>query len=349
MTSVKDAFLTISKWLGLFHFARRVTRSGVRILCYHGFEIDNEASFRPKLFISPATFERRLQTLKKGRFSVVTLSDAVDHLAQGGGTAAPVVVTIDDGFYSMHSIGAPLLKAYDFPSTLYLTTYYVKHGVPIFRLGVQYLFWRKPDVEARTLTSLLDWIPMPDQALDGDRLMWHIIDHGEALDSEDDRQALLRKLSELVGMDYAADIEDARILSLLQPREAADLEADGVDLQLHTHRHRLSPDDRAQVTREIDDNRAAMSEFADRDLVHFCYPSGQWNPNHVGWLEAAGVKSATTCDAGLNYPGGDPLTLRRFLDSESMSDIAFESEVWGYSELLRKLRAAITRRPAGST
>src|SRR4029077_9557706 len=49
-TQLKIGLLHVSKCLGLFHMARYLTRRGVRILCYHGFSLDGESTFRPKLF-----------------------------------------------------------------------------------------------------------------------------------------------------------------------------------------------------------------------------------------------------------------------------------------------------------
>jgi hypothetical protein len=53
--------------------------------------------------------------------------------------------------------------------------------------------------------------------------------------------------------------------------------------------------------------------------------------------------SATTCDPGLNSRTTPVMLLKRFLDSDQASDIAFEAEVCGARELLRRIRAAATR------
>ena len=53
--AIKVTVLHVCRWLGFFALARRLTRDRLRILCYHGFELQDESSFRPKLFMTRAT------------------------------------------------------------------------------------------------------------------------------------------------------------------------------------------------------------------------------------------------------------------------------------------------------
>ena len=59
------------------------------------------------------------------------------------------------------------------------------------------------------------------------------------------------------------------------------------------------------------------------------------------WLTEAGVVSATTCDAGLNYRDTPRLALKRFLDAEDVPHIRFEAELAGFKPLLRQVRERI--------
>src|SRR5579862_8992356 len=110
--NVKGKILRISKWLGLFRLASKFRRPGLRILCYHGFALADEAEFRPKLFIRPETFEARLRSIAKQSFPVLFLGDAVELLSQGQLPSRALVITIDDGFCSVRSSAAPLLQKY---------------------------------------------------------------------------------------------------------------------------------------------------------------------------------------------------------------------------------------------
>jgi hypothetical protein len=60
------------------------------------------------------------------------------------------------------------------------------------------------------------------------------------------------------------------------------------------------------------------------------------------WLESEGVRTATTCERGLNYADTPRLALRRLLDGEDLTAIEVEAEVCGVLELLRRARDAVT-------
>ena len=70
---------------------------------------------------------------------------------------------------------------------------------------------------------------------------------------------------------------------------------------------------------------------------HFCYPSGRYSTRHPEWLASLGIKSGTTCDAGLNDATTNMLLLRRYLDQENFSEIEFEASITGFSYLVRRL------------
>jgi peptidoglycan/xylan/chitin deacetylase (PgdA/CDA1 family) len=175
-----------------------------------------------------------------------------------------------------------------------------------------------------------------DTASTGD-VTWALIRHGEALATEAARTALLRRVADLIGLGEEHDAAGA-LFKLLAPEEVPLLAHFGVDVQLHTHRHRFPPHSEAESRREILDNRRSLKAMLGRDLEHFCYPSGIYSESQWPLLESLQVATATTCEPGLNDTGTPPLGLKRFLDSEAISPIEFEAELAGFSEALRKLR-----------
>jgi hypothetical protein len=52
-------------------------------------------------------------------------------------------------------------------------------------------------------------------------------------------------------------------------------------------------------------------------------------------LAAGGVVSATTCESGLAHAGSNILALPRILDDNRVSQVEFEAELTGFSELCR--------------
>jgi peptidoglycan/xylan/chitin deacetylase (PgdA/CDA1 family) len=327
--NARGLVLDTAKAIGGFWLADRMRRPGIAILCYHGFSAGDENRFRPSLFIQPAAFEARLQWLRANRYSVIGLDEAVERLDSGAFGKRDAVITIDDGFFSVGAIAWPLLKKYGMPATLYAATYYCTHANPVFRLAIQYFFWRTGHSETR----FDDLCPAASEA--GARAMWPLIHWGESHLAESERWALACRVAERLEVDHD-ELRRSRRLSLLSAEELRALSQDGLDVQLHTHRHNL-PEDPEGVEREIGDNREVLRAVNDRVAVHFCYPSGVWSRRHWEPLERLGVRSATTCSPGFNAQDTPRLALRRFLDSDMCSRRDFEAELTGFKSLVRRM------------
>jgi peptidoglycan/xylan/chitin deacetylase (PgdA/CDA1 family) len=111
----------------------------------------------------------------------------------------------------------------------------------------------------------------------------------------------------------------------------------GIEVGLHTHRHRFPVDDLDACRRELRDNREYLASEVGVHPRHFCYPSGIHAPVHWAVLEEEGVATATTCQAGLATAAHQRYDLPRFLDGENVSDLAFQAELSGLPDLLRLL------------
>lgn len=337
----KRFLLHACRAVGLFALSDRLYRGRLLILCYHGFEVQDEAAFWPSMFMRRRSFRRRLQLLSRYGRQVLGLDEAVRRLAEGTLPAHPVVITIDDGFYSTLAVALPTLQRRRMPATLYLTSYYADNGRPVFNLALSYLLWKAP----RRTVSLagLEWAPRSefDLADPGQReeLLQHALAYGERRCDGDGREALAEELARRLGVDYAA-LRRQRLLSLLSHEEIAQLADAGIDVQLHTHRHRF-PLDEAAARREILENRRFLDPLVGHACRHFCYPSGIYQPTQWPWLRQLGVVSATTCEAGFNTGATPPLGLKRFLDSENVSEIEFLAELSGFQDLLRRARAKL--------
>jgi len=330
-------FYRLCKAFGLFGLARRLTRSRLRILCYHGFVLDDEDRFRGSLFVSRNFLERRMRYLADEGFTVVTLDEALGRLRDGTLPRDCVTITIDDGFHSVHAVAREVLERHGFPSTLYLTSYYFEKGTPIFQLAVDYMCWK-----SKRKTVDLSKLGVPALAsesalkLTPENRRWvseTVHAYGTEQLGEEGRVALSRRLAACLDVDYDR-IARNRMLSLVTADELRELEASGMAIELHTHRHRF-PEDPEEAVAELSDNRAAIEPVIDRRMAHFCYPSGKWSPVHQPVLAAGGVVSATTCESGLAHCGSNLLALPRILDDNRVSQVEFEAELTGFSELCR--------------
>jgi peptidoglycan/xylan/chitin deacetylase (PgdA/CDA1 family) len=142
-----------------------------------------------------------------------------------------------------------------------------------------------------------------------------------------EKSDVAREIATHLGVDYRRILE-RRMLQIVSYDEASQLSRAGIDLQLHTHRHR-TPTDRELFRREIRDNSAVVTELSGKRPSHFCYPSGHHLPEFLPWLQELDIESATTCEKGLAAPESPDLILPRVLDDVTVDPVRFESLVAG--------------------
>ena len=328
--AAKLVLLRACSALGLFRVSAWMFRKRLPILCYHGFELLEECAFRPQLFMTRKTLEGRLQYIADNGFNVLPLGEALLRLRSGSLPPRALVITIDDGFKSTLTVAGPLLDG--MPATVYVTTYYMQKQVPIFGLAMQYVFWK-----AKAQRQDFSGLPEMEGAKDPEQAMQELIRRGHKMQREQDRQELLRHTASTLNVDLAP-LYEQRLLSIMSVEELQELSRLGIEVQLHTHRHRFPASDRASAYREIEENRIYLKQAVGVAPQHFCYPSGIFDESQWPWLDALGVESATTCLPGLNRFDTPRYGLRRFLDHEGVEFIEFKAELAGFNEILRWLR-----------
>ncbi len=299
------------------------------ILCYHGIALDDEDQWLGHLFISRARFERRLELLRQFGANVLPLGEAVERLHRGSLPPRSVTITFDDGFVDSYVHALPLLGKFGFPSTLYLTTHYCRHRLPVFNLIVNYVLWKsgKSTIELRKFG--LPGVASIRNYGERQAVVTSLLRYSEARGmGSAAKDEIVRSIAEDCGVDYNRILR-ARLLQLMTPDEVGAAARSGMDMELHTHRHR-TPRDRELFTKEIRDNAACIREFTGREPVHFCYPSGDYDPRFFGWLKESGVRTATTCEPGLAAAGTEPYRLPRMLDDSVATEVDFERWLSGF-------------------
>jgi len=339
---IKRTALHMIKAAGVFGLVRdsEWRQRRLLILCYHGISQQDEHLWRPALYLEPKTLEQRLKMLKDGGYAVLPFGEAVHRLYENDLPPRSVAITFDDGTYDFYKHGYPLLKSYGFPVTVYQTTYYTDYSRPIFNLICSYMLWKRRGsiVDAGKelgLDSPLDLTTSHSRFLVERQLVQNAL--RDDLDGKK-KDEIAAGLAKLLNIDYY-ELVSRRMLQLMNPTEVAELATQGVDFELHTHRHR-TPQDELLFRKEISDNRKRIQEITGSIALHFCYPSGVYAVPFLDWLKAERVISATTCDAGLATAQTEKLLLPRVVDVSGRTPIEFESWLTGAGSLLAFRRKA---------
>lgn len=299
---IKLSILQLAQVLGLFALARRLTRKEARILCYHGFSYRDEHQFAPKLFMTPTTFAQRMAHVSRSGYRVVPLATLVEKLERNESIDRLLVITVDDGWTGFARFAWPTLQRYQLPCTLYLTSWYAEKQRPVLNVLRRYLHWRGVALPAEQADNLAEYQQLQQAA---------------------------------TAADVSLSCEDGELFRLSNVTEVTALAQQGVDIQLHTHRHRL-PLQPAQLQDELQHNRQLIERLTGRPANDFCYPSGEYQAAHLPLLQANQVRSATTTLLGLVNGRSDRLQLPRLLDGENWHPLEFAAELSGFMSLLRR-------------
>ncbi|MFM1816886.1 MAG: hypothetical protein RLZ98_3581 [Pseudomonadota bacterium] len=313
--------LAIAKYLGAFGLARRLSRGGVRILCYHGIWLGDRRFAGDTMFMHADTFETRMATIRRLGYPVVTLSEAVAAL-RGELRLPPsaVVITIDDGWYGTYSAMRPALEKYDMPATLYCDTGHLNAQRPVYHVLARYLLQCSGNGN-----------------LDGPAREAYQRATDQDLDPAE-RAAAVDELKLLLDADHTFECRTFTYMTADQLREF--FATPKLDVQLHTHNHTLHDFSPVAIRRELDQNSQALSELlgvpADH-FRHFCYPSGRTTQSAAQTLRELGLESATTTSQGIAGKRHELHLLPRFLDGDNLSQIEFEAELSGFMDIVRSL------------
>jgi peptidoglycan/xylan/chitin deacetylase (PgdA/CDA1 family) len=91
----------------------------VPVLSYHRFSKTEQDS----MTVTEMAFEKQMRFLKENGYRVITLEEFFDFLDfKRQIPRKSVVITIDDGWRSVHDIALPILKKYGYPATLFVYT-----------------------------------------------------------------------------------------------------------------------------------------------------------------------------------------------------------------------------------
>jgi len=336
LRNAKLATLGVLQKAGVFDLVANSNwrRNRLLILCYHGTSLEDEHQWRPPLYLAPEVLEQRLQALRSMRCSVLPLEEALQRLHSRDLPPRSVAVTFDDGTYDFYKQAYPLLTKYGIPVTVYQTTYYSDHAMPIFNLICSYMLWKRRTAQLSPIPEigLAEPIDLRTQ-MGRHRVVRSLIEHSERqnLTGAQKNETAIR-LASAVRIDYTT-LAAKRILHLMNASELSEIAKNGVDVQLHTHRHR-TPADEALFRREIVDNRERIQSITGKVARHFCYPSGVHRKDFLSWLEKENVESATTCDVGLARSEDNPLLLSRFVDTTGRTQVEFESWLAGVGDMI---------------
>lgn len=245
--------------------------------------------------LPPEGFENHLRILQERGFQSLFMGDLVEILRRNH--PAPdraVALTFDDGHLDNWVFAFPLLLRYRMKATLFVITSWMGEGKKRAQWGFQ-----------DPANQELPQIPR----------------HGEV--NQRGRQG------------------DSSVV--LNWEEARAMEASGlVDIQSHTHFHRdyflpgeripkLNPENKEIFIQDLSRSKEVIEEKLPKKCRFLSWPWGKYDAEALALSKEAGFEAAVTTEKGVNYPGSDPMTIKRIV-AKSGEKSWFSSRLWIYSQ-----------------
>jgi peptidoglycan/xylan/chitin deacetylase (PgdA/CDA1 family) len=310
---IKSTFYLLATTIGIHHLFRYLNRKKVLILMYHGVT-DRETDMFCWWQLPVSKFEEQMSYLKK-YYTVLPLEYVIECLkACKELPPYTAVITFDDGYRNNLTVAYPILKKYNFPATIFLTTGFI---------GKDRLLW--PDelycAFARTSRETLD---MCDEEMG----VFDLRCNGKKGASFHHFQKKLHSFS-VPEKDRLAHVAIQRLKTAAQQAEEFDrvqhefrlmawedavaMKGSGlISFGAHSVSHeiltRLSA---GEKEKEIAASCASVRAETGDQAISFAYPNGDYDEEVIDLLRAENVFCALTVKRGLNAPGDDLYMLKR--------------------------------------
>jgi peptidoglycan/xylan/chitin deacetylase (PgdA/CDA1 family) len=282
LTSLKSSLKTSALRGGIYHRKLRRDRfPGVAVLCYHGLRADD-------LPVGTMAFEQL--HVRAGEFAghCRLIRECCDPISPRQWLSArakgeelprrPVLVTFDDGYRSVLTLGLPLLRKYEIPAALFVCTEPCRQ---------RRLFWHDAVARASGEQAVLE-------AKQLDYASWRSLSEQHATPVTDDAP------------DAPLTIDDLRQLT----------KSGLIEIGGHTANHAiLARADLAQQREEVLNNKLELEAWLHHSVSLFSYPNGEperdYTTDTAQLISESGFRMAFTTRHRFAGPEESPWELSR--------------------------------------
>jgi peptidoglycan/xylan/chitin deacetylase (PgdA/CDA1 family) len=268
---------------------RKITKSQVMILYYHRINPSNDKWHLKHL--DPKSFEEQIKYLLHN-FDIISLNNLNKLIINGKLPKKAVVLTFDDGYKDNYKFAYPILKKYNLPATIYLSTGPIEEKKLFWTDEVRYILL-KTDLETINLNKLGFYHLGSDE--DKIRAASIIISKLKKMENTK-KNRIIENLVKLSDVNIPDKLGKQDILSW---NEIKRMNKNGVDFGAHTVNHPILTQltiDEAKF--EIQNSKNSIEENLEIEVDSFAYPNGDYNHKILSIVKKAGFNSSVTVKPG---------------------------------------------------
>jgi peptidoglycan/xylan/chitin deacetylase (PgdA/CDA1 family) len=315
-------------------FQKLAYRNELTIIMYHGI-IRSPLVVSDWCFIDEDIFKMQIGYLKR-HFEIISLSEAVERLRNGGIKRPTAVITFDDGYQNNFDVAFPILCKEKIPATIFLTTGLIDTNDTVW-------YCRFNHVLSQTHRPFIEW--------NGFRFDLSTLDlKAKASVAIQDNLKELPPLQLMAAMrdiilkldaDPDCSIEIDSPYRMLNKNAIVEMAASGlVEFGAHTHHHTiLSQLSDGERYNEIRQSINAVNKLTGAPCRYFAYPNGRmedYNMETIEDLEACGIQMAVTTISGPNDRMTPIMELRRYGVGSDLSMAGFQLMVHHFFSKVRR-------------
>jgi len=330
---VKQGVLQAAEFFGVNKFFRDRTRSRLLGLCYHSVIGDDAPADDPRtrIAVTQSQFESQLAELRK-HWTPIALSE-LDRCFRNNEPIPErsVFVTFDDGFLNNLNVAAPILKKYEIPATIFLTTGLIETDDTIWPL----------ELVERIVAWYGNDLPLPN----GNETLTLPTEPRERIEAA---IAVMNRCKSLADVDRTRYFEMIRSKTVFQPSEywqyelyrfmiwqdARQLQEMGFELGAHTVSHcNLAKLPIDEAVREMRESKERIEAELGMECFAVAYPFGDRSAFSDAVVEAArglGFRIGVTLCMHRNSQRPDPMRLDRICVTGDMTLASFRSLIAGW-------------------
>lgn len=287
---------------GAHHLLRPLLSGVGAIFMLHHVRPAREAAFQPNrhLEVTPEFLRTTLTHLRSREIDIISMDELHERLVQGRFARPFAAFTLDDGYRDNLDYALPVLREFDAPLTVYVTSDFAEGTGRLWWTALETAIAKAEHIDVQIGNSALRLdatTPAAKQAA-FDRLH----DWLRALPGEHDLKREIEALCARYGVDMAVLCRGLCLTWDEVKTFAADpLVTIGAHSVSHCNLARQSEEIAAQ---EMAVSRARIEQALERPVLHFAYPYG--NREAAGEREfalaaAAGFKTAVTTRPGMLF------------------------------------------------
>lgn len=302
---------------GFTRVAQKLFPKSLTVLNYHRIDRleNNQAMFQPNISASPEAFDEQMAFIARW-YRVISLQELTDWLLHNKTLPShAALITFDDGYLDNYTNALPVLKKYNLPAVIYLTSGYIASNRPFYWDLASYCFFH----------TQADRVRFPNNT---ERVWKSTKEKNEILKvwiesmktlQEDEKQKWVSSLPEVLGVSIPHHVFSNVMLNWQQVRE---MRSSNIEFGAHTINHpiltRISLE---QARREIIGSKEKIEKELGEAVTSLAYPNGMkadFNKDIANLAKEAKLSTAFTLLSGptsYSKVKQAPYTIRRIFIS----------------------------------